>query len=241
MTLFAEAIDLVPMTPNGRTIFATPIQFQIPQQQTTLLLGPNGSGKTTLMETFCGSMKISSGTLTFEGSPLSTMKPKDLSALFSYVAQSLSFPEHLSILELIRLTRRLSCLVANAPTDLSDTPVDFFLKVFDVQHLKSRTLSRLSSGERQRAFLAAAFCKPSKAVLLDEPTNHLDPLASKALTASIHQAIEKEKRTVIIATHDKQLAHATGNWFLGFREGKIKFCGGFSQEKAESIFDQIFV
>ena len=114
------------------------------------------------------------------------------------------------------------------------------LALFKLDHLKDKSLSDLSSGERQRAFLARAFLQETQAILLDEPSNHLDPKATRTLAATLKHAVEENAKNVLFATHDRLLVEAIADYAIAFSNGELSFVGPMSSEGVAILFEQVF-
>ena len=91
----------------------------------------------------------------------------------------------------------------------------------EVEHLAARKLDQLSGGEQQRVFIARAICQEPKILLLDEPTASLD-LAHQARIMDLMEKLKAEKdMTVVMVSHDINLAAMYGVKLLLLRDGQI--------------------
>ncbi|MCP4627491.1 MAG: ABC transporter ATP-binding protein, partial [bacterium] len=101
--------------------------------------------------------------------------------------------------------------------EIADRAISFT----DVRHLKNRKLDQLSGGERQRVFIARAICQETQIILLDEPTASLD-LAHQIRVMDLMEKLKKEKDvTVVMVSHDVNLAAMYGDTLLLLKDGKI--------------------
>ena len=90
-----------------------------------------------------------------------------------------------------------------------------------VEHLAHRRINQLSGGESQRVFIAKAICQEPEIILLDEPTASLD-LAHQIKTMDLMEKLKKEKKmTVVMISHDINLAAMYGTCILLLKNGKI--------------------
>jgi energy-coupling factor transport system ATP-binding protein len=149
------------------------------------LVGPNGSGKTTLLRTLAGLLPPLSGTV---------RRPDGRTA---YLPQN---PGALLHLPTVRAEVALTLRRAGSPDS-----AEAMLASFGLAHLADRYPRDLSSGERQRAALAATLAGAPTLVLLDEPTRGMDAAARRALAHAV-RALTEAGAAVVLATHDTALA-----------------------------------
>jgi len=172
---------------------SVPIHFEFQRGSINLLVGKNGSGKTTLMRALLREPVVVSGELEF-------FAPSDL----AYLPQEPVFPEHLKVRDLLKL----AFLAFNRLPAGTEDRIQKELIEFGIERLADRPLHALSSGERQRAFLARVLLQPCKALLLDEPTNHLDPDVTDRLWERLKQ-LPQTGVEVIASTHDRHIVRTS--------------------------------
>jgi energy-coupling factor transport system ATP-binding protein len=171
------------------------------------LLGPNGSGKTTLLRTLAGLLSPLAGTV---------RRPDGRTA---YLPQNPGALLHLpTVREEVALTLRRAG---------SSEPPDTMLAAFGLTDLAGRYPRDLSSGERQRAALAATLAGSPALALLDEPTRGMDAAARRSLAAAV-RALTERGSSVVVATHDTELAAALADRTIELR-------GGLAAESAERL------
>lgn len=210
----ANNVDLGPGVSLFRGSFALP-------QGITALIGPNGAGKTTLLRALQGYDLVRGGDLHVLGRPLTEYSPRELAQAVSVVAQESRAPFHLTGRDLVRMG-----LLAEVgwwkpfPAD-TEQRVDGALAALGVTALQHRTLEKLSTGERQKMYLAQAIVRLPQLLLLDEPTSHLDPGA----TARFWAHLQELGYSAVIATHDLGFLKSHCAWVLAVKEGETIFSG----------------
>jgi energy-coupling factor transport system ATP-binding protein len=163
------------------------------------LFGPNGSGKTTLLRTLAGLLPPLAGTV---------RRPAGRTA---YLPQNPGALLHLpTVREEVALTLRRA-LSAESP--------EAMLAAFGLARLAERYPRDLSSGERQRAALAATLAGSPALVLLDEPTRGMDLAARRSLAATV-EALTAAGAAVVLATHDTELAAELADRTIEVRGGR---------------------
>jgi len=208
-------------------LLGNPLSFRLPTGKAVALLGPNGAGKTTLLKALMGERVLQSGELTYRGfsAAVHRLSPRALADFLAIVPQEHDYPSHLPLVEFLKLAYlpRVG-LLGKLPA--SDSPeIAALLDAFGLHPLSHRPLGELSTGERQRAFLARALLQQPKVLLLDEPTNHLDPGAVFTFWQLLAQARLRHGFDVVISTHDLEFARRHCDWVLALKQGAIFYAG----------------
>ncbi|MCT4660718.1 MAG: ATP-binding cassette domain-containing protein [Tissierellales bacterium] len=156
----------------------------------TCLLGPSGCGKTTLLRLIAGLAKSDGGSI--DG-------VQNIS--FGYVFQEDRLLPWLSVRENIEWILKKD----------SDVDIDFYLKMLEIENAKNLYPKALSGGMKQRVSIARAFAFDADIILMDEPFKSLDYELKMTLMNSIIKLNQYEKKTIIIVTHDVQVAAFLGD------------------------------
>jgi energy-coupling factor transport system ATP-binding protein len=162
------------------------------------LTGANGSGKTTLLRTIAGLLAPLAGSV--ERRP----------GRIAYLPQNPSALLH-------RATVRSEIDWTLRRTHSADR-ADALLEELGLAAVAERDPRDLSSGQRQRAALAAVLAGSPSLVLLDEPTRGMDGAARAALTAALARVAERGG-SAVVATHDPQLVVAVATWVVDLGDG----------------------
>ncbi len=170
------------------------------------LLGSNGAGKSTLLKILVGLLSPLEGQVTFEGKPLQDIPFRTRGRKIAYVPQSTHFTFPLSVWEVVEMGRH-PYLGRFQPLGKEDRLIcEKALGLCDALEFKNRSFDELSGGEKQRILLASALAQTPDLLLLDEPTLSLD-LSHQLLLFQIIQKLHREEElTVVVATHELNLA-----------------------------------
>ena len=168
------------------------IQFNVDKGEIFGFLGPSGAGKTTLINILTGQLKADEGTKQLLGKDTKDLTPEDL-ARIGLVGDSSGYYEKLSL--------EKNLIVYAKIYGLPNSRVDEVLEQVGLLESKKTIAEELSTGMRQRMFLARALLNRPELLFLDEPTSGLDPMTSK----KIHRLLEELKAagtTIFLTTHD---------------------------------------
>lgn len=169
------------------------------------VIGPNGAGKSTLIRALLGLLSPSRGSVAMDLAPVSTLRRKVIARSVAYLPQGQTLHWPLTVERLIALGRlpHLAPMSRVRPEDLAI--IEAAMARTDVAHLRSRSATELSGGERARVLLARALAVGAPGLIADEPLASLDPghqidvmelLAREAATGSL----------VITVLHDLTMA-----------------------------------
>ncbi|MHB9032617.1 MAG: ABC transporter ATP-binding protein [Anaerolineae bacterium] len=206
------AIDNLWYAYNGHSALKG-VNLHIYQGEILALMGRNGSGKSTLLKQLVGLLQPQRGQVLVAGLDTRTTGMDDLIKHVGYVPQnpnSLLFAE--TVADEVSFTRRNHQL-----TDDDDTAL---LARLQLETFQDRYPRDLSVGERQRVALAAILAAEPQIILLDEPTRGLDYI-QKELLCTFLQEERKAGHTVILATHDVELAAASADRVVILGDGEV--------------------
>ncbi|EPH93756.1 putative bacteriocin export ABC transporter [Enterococcus faecalis 13-SD-W-01] len=176
-----------------KTVFEN-LSFFIEAGEMVAITGESGKGKTTLLNCLGQLEKIDAGEITFNGKVL---KPKNLREFFKneagYLFQNFALVDNETVKENLKLVSK------NTEEILAS------LKKFQVDDLIDKKIYQLSGGEQQRVALARLILKKPSIIFADEPTASLDN-KNRDIVFSALEEMNKEGTTIIVVTHDTELA-----------------------------------
>jgi NitT/TauT family transport system ATP-binding protein len=150
------------------------------------IIGKSGCGKSTFLNIIAGLMEIQSGEI--QGVSL-----KDI----SYIFQEDRLIEWLTVKENLELA-----LKKYYESSIIEGKIEQLLNLVGIYDIKDKYPNSLSGGMKQRVNIARAFGKPSKVILMDEPFKSLDYKLKYTIIDEFKNLLSKEKRMVILVTHD---------------------------------------
>lgn len=203
---------------RGRITVLQGIDLQVRSGETVALCGASGSGKSTLLNILGGLDSPEHGDVTIDGRSIKT--PNERTALLRHTV-GFVFQLHNLIPD---LTLRENCLVpalaaGRSPAQVNDR-IMHLLEATGIGERANRPVQELSGGERQRAALCRALVNKPRIVLADEPTGSLDEQNGARVFELLLDLVQRENATLILATHDRQLAEKCGRLIL-VRDGRL--------------------
>lgn len=181
--------------------FIQPLQMEVESPMLIGLVGSNGVGKSTLLRTLCGLTPLLSGNIVLEEEVLSQMETSRLSEFITFLPNSKSFYQNLTVQELLVLSNRKASLFRVEAGSLTNYELEL-LEVFGLQHLLQRKLASLSDGQYQLVSIVFALARKTKLVLLDEPLAFLDINNRKQFMDRVVELVHRENRLVVFSSHD---------------------------------------
>ncbi|MCD6184953.1 MAG: ABC transporter ATP-binding protein [Deltaproteobacteria bacterium] len=201
------------------------IDFTVQKGDFFIIIGPNGSGKTTLIKIIAGIFKQQKGNIFVFDKSLKSYSRKKLAKKIALVPQMVSADFPFTVMELVLMGRSpyLGLLGLDKQEDLKIAKQALFFT--GVEELMNRRMDHLSGGERQRILIAKAICQETEIILLDEPTAALDLAHQIRIMDLMEQLQQKKNVTIIMISHDINLAAMYGNRLLLLDNGKIASIG----------------
>ncbi len=198
------------------------ISFSIKKGELISILGPNGSGKTSLIKCITGIENFNSGTLLLNKKDITTNMNRGKS--FAYVPQLIGNPVSFTVMEMVLLGRSRFTGNFTGPSKLDIEVVNKTINEVGISHLKSKSFSTLSGGERQMVLIARALASEAEIFIFDEPTSALD-LVHQHRALDLMVKLSKYKGyTLIFTTHDPTHAlHISNKSLLMSKNGEVIF------------------
>jgi iron complex transport system ATP-binding protein len=141
----------------------------------TCVLGRNGAGKTLTLHTLCGMRAPASGSILFNGRPLTDWPHRPLAQQLGLLSQTSEDPFPSSVLDTTLIGRHPHIRFWQWESEEDRTIARAALQSVDMEAMGSRDVDTLSGGERRRVAIATLLAQEPTLMLLDEPINHLDP------------------------------------------------------------------
>jgi ABC-2 type transport system ATP-binding protein len=169
------------------------VSLEIKEGEIFALLGPNGAGKTTLISAICGTINLSSGSISVGGHDV-VKDYREARKLVGLVPQELMFDMFLTVFETIRYARGFYGKPADAALE------EKVLRSLSLWDKKDSKVGELSGGMKRRVIIAKALMNEPKVLFLDEPTAGVDVSLRKGMWDLILD-LKKTGTTIVLTTH----------------------------------------
>ena len=200
------------------------VSLTIDEQEFVAIIGHSGSGKSTLMN-MLGCLDVpTSGEYWLHGQDVSALSDDELSDIrnreIGFIFQGFNLIPNLTALENVELPLIYRGVSKSVREELSVEA----LKKVGLEHRIDHKPSEMSGGQQQRVAIARAIAQAPPVILADEPTGNLDSNSTKEIM-DILKGLHKEGRTVILITHDNEIA-AQAKRVIKIRDGKVESDSG---------------
>lgn len=182
------------------------LDLEIPKGDFVAVIGANGAGKSTLMKMLANVIPPTAGEIYYYGQPIEKFTEWHK---IGYVAQNpvrmqRNFP--ISVEEVVSLGLLDGSIGLPFFSSEQKARVKELLAQFQLENLRHRKIGELSGGQKQRVFLARAMVKKPEILLLDEPATGIDTSSKEALYAMLKRINSEQGVTIIMISHDLELA-----------------------------------
>lgn len=206
----------------GKHTVLSDVSVSFEKNKITAILGKSGSGKSTLLQIINGMIRPSKGKVILEGQSLDYENIHTLRLQIGYVVQQVGLFPHMTVGENIELLGKIG----------KKPKAEIRVRVEELMDMVNLPLSylekyphQLSGGEQQRAGLCRAMLLRPSLLLMDEPFASLDYGTKQGIYRHLLDIQNKEKRTVVMVTHDWDESILLADNFIWIAEGKIKASG----------------
>ena len=215
------------------------LSLSIREGEFFVIIGPNGSGKTTLLKAIAGLIPSESA-ITILNQPLDRYSRRQLAQCLAVVPQQtpLDFPFTVADAVLMGRSPHLNFLASEQREDYEIAREA--MRFTSIDHLAGRRLHQLSGGERQRVIISRAICQQPRIILLDEPTASLDPAHQIHVMDLLLDLRATRKITVVMVSHDLNLAAMYGDRLLLLHHGSAMRSGSPGQVLEKTLLEQAY-
>jgi ABC-type lipoprotein export system ATPase subunit len=180
------------------------INLHIKSGELVAIMGPSGSGKSTLLNLVGLLDKPTSGEYILDGKKVSQLSGNELARVrgqnIGFIFQSFNLLPYLSAIDNVKLGQKYAGKIDSAAAKEALTKMGLS------DRMRHRP-NELSGGEQQRVAVARALAKNPSLILADEPTGNLDSRSSKEIMTILCDLHKEQNITLVMITHDPNLAH----------------------------------
>ena len=197
------------------------ITLEIKEKEFVAIMGPSGSGKSTAMH-MVGSLDIpTSGKIFLDGVDISLLTESRLAQIrgkkVGFIFQSFNLIPNLTAKENVMIPMTFQ----SQSRDESEFKAEELLRMVDLGDRMHHYTNELSGGQQQRVAIARALANDPEVILADEPTGNLDTKTGE-MVIDFLKKLNKQGKTIIMVTHDADLAKEHADKIYWLKDGKIE-------------------
>ena len=216
------------------------LSFRVERGEFIGIVGPNGSGKSTLLKLLYRLISPQRGKILIDGIDLGAISRSEIAKKMAVVAQETQLLFPFRVIEVVLMGRSpyLGHLMFESQKDL-----DIAKKVMawtEVLPFADRLIDELSGGERKRVLIARALAQEPEILLLDEPTTSLDIHHQIDFLDLIHSLNRERRLTIVMASHDMNLASEFCDRILLLQGGRIHSVGSPQEVITKESIQEVY-
>jgi putative ABC transport system ATP-binding protein len=196
------------------------VSFMVEKGDFVTVTGPSGSGKSTLLLSMFGLVRLTSGTVIFNGQRIDDCSDRKLTEIrrksVGYILQSFALIPYLTTIQNVMMPLALDRVPAGEQLKRASEILDFVGLSDRMDHLPRE----LSAGQQQRVAIARSIVHRPAIIMADEPTGNLDPALSLEILEFLKKINREQHITIMMVTHSP-VAAEYGSMKLHLRDGKI--------------------
>lgn len=197
------------------------VSLKVSDGEFVAIQGTSGSGKSTLLNMLGGLDRPTTGDVMFDDKSLTPFTKKEMARFRRHsvgmIFQTFNLIPTMSAAENVRLALAFGGMRGQARDDRTEE----LLARVGLNDRVTHRPSELSGGEQQRVAIARALANRPRVLLADEPTGNLDSTRAEELLELLRQMVANDHLTVVMVTHDRELAARFANRIVMMKDGKI--------------------
>jgi iron complex transport system ATP-binding protein len=216
------------------------LSTELPDGQTTVIVGANACGKSTLLRGMARLLRPSGGAILLDGQAIATLPSRQVARTLGLLPQNPVTPEGVSVVDLVGRGRHPHQGAFRRWSRDDEAAVAQALELTDTLDLADRLVDELSGGQRQRVWIAMALAQQTDLLLLDEPTTYLDVAHQVEVLDLLADLNEARGTTIVMVLHDLNLAARYADHLVAMREGRIVAAGPPREVITEDCVRDVF-
>ncbi|HEU5488542.1 MAG TPA: ABC transporter ATP-binding protein [Candidatus Nitrosotalea sp.] len=205
----------------GRVVALDNVSFAIKKGEFVSVVGPSGSGKSTVLNLVGALDRPTSGKIYIDGIDIFSMSDSQIATMrnsrIGFIFQSFNLINRTTVQKNVKLPG----IIAGMSSDDAHSRSVKILEALGIADKKDQKPVNLSGGQQQRVAIARSLINNPTIILADEPTGNLDTKTGDDVFDMLKMLSHKFKRTIVMVTHNPELAESTDRSIL-LRDGRIE-------------------
>ena len=195
------------------------ISFSVEKGEFVAIIGASGSGKSTLLHLIGGVDRPTSGKVYIDGKDIYTLNDDNL-AIFRRRQVGLIY-QFYNLIPVLNVSENITLPTKLDGRKVNEAKLNDLLKTLGLEKRRNNLQNQLSGGQQQRVSIGRAMMNEPALMLADEPTGNLDAESAENVAAMLSLAAAKYKQTIVMVTHDKQMAEYADR-ILNIVDGQVR-------------------
>ena len=221
IALRVENLSKIYDSAAGRVVALDKVSFSIKKGEFVSVVGPSGSGKSTVLNMVGALDRPSSGKIYVDGIDIFSLNDSEIATMrnsrIGFIFQSFNLINRTTVHKNVKLPG----IIAGMSNDDANYRAMKILEALGIADKKDQKPINLSGGQQQRVAIARSLINNPSIILADEPTGNLDTKTGDDVFDMLKMLSHKFKRTIIMVTHNPELAESTDRSIL-LRDGRIE-------------------
>ncbi len=219
--LKVENLSKVYDSSAGRVVALDNVSFAIKKGEFVSVVGPSGSGKSTVLNLVGALDRPTSGKIYIDGIDIFSLSDAEIATMrngrIGFIFQSFNLINRTTVLKNVKLPG----IIAGMSSEEVNSRSIKILEALGIADKKNQKPVNLSGGQQQRVAIARSLINNPTIILADEPTGNLDTKTGEDVFDMLKMLSHKFKRTIVMVTHNPELAESTDRSIL-LRDGRIE-------------------
>ena len=213
------------------------ISLKVETGRVVSIIGPNGAGKSTIFKALFGLLRVTEGSVTFEGRDVTNLPPRDLLA-----AGMALVPQGRNVFPLMSVDQnlRLGAYIRKSDRQLEDDIARVYETFPMLQDARSKRAADLSGGQQQMLEMGRAMLLSPKLLLLDEPTLGLAPIVFKEIFRMIER-LREQGQTILMVEQNAAQALEISDYAYVLELGRNKFEGTGAEIRTDERIRRLYL
>ncbi len=221
IALRVENLSKIYDSAAGRVVALDKVSFSIKKGEFVSVVGPSGSGKSTILNMVGALDRPTSGKIYIDGMDIFSLNDSQIATMrnsrIGFIFQSFNLINRTTVHKNVKLPG----IIAGMSNDDANYRAMKILEALGIADKKDQKPVNLSGGQQQRVAIARSLINNPSIILADEPTGNLDTKTGDDVFDMLKMLSHKFKRTIIMVTHNPELAESTDRSIL-LRDGRIE-------------------
>ena len=204
------------------------------------ILGPNGAGKTSIVRQILHLQSSNSGEVLLDDKNIKEFSRKEMALQLSFLPQEIKSDVDFTAYDVVAMGREPHRKRFSALTEKDKSLIQEAMEFTNCWHLKDKSISFMSGGERQRVMIARTIAQDTPWVILDEPVSNLDVKHQAELMLVLERLRKEKGKTIVAILHDLNLASTFCTQIILMKKGKVYRTGKTQDVLTEDALSKVY-